>query len=423
MKTAGLITEYNPFHNGHLYHLMEAKKRSEADYAVVVMSGDFVQRGEPALMDKYSRTHMALMGGADLVLELPCVYATGSAEYFAEGAVSLLDKLGVIDTICFGCETSNLEVLGTVAALLAKEPPEFSLPLRTALKQGFSYPKARSLAITEALKTMGQSAEFCDSCRRAAETPNNILGIEYLKALIRQDSPIIPIPIRRIGSDYHDHLLSSHSEISSATAIRRLLREGKKPEISASLPEHVPSFVYEQIMETFGHTFPIYADALSLPLHCRLLKETYQSLLTYQDMSEPLAAKIEKQLEDYTDFTSFAASLNSRDMTETRLMRTLLHVFLGIRKADVEAFLTNGITGYGRILGFRKSAAPLLSELQEQSQIPIVTKPASADQVVDPLFLRMLATDIRAAHLYNALITDQYWTKLPSEYRSPLIVI
>lgn len=423
MKTVGLITEYNPFHNGHLYHLQQAKKRTGADYAVVVMSGDFVQRGEPALMDKYARTRMALLGGADLIIELPAVYSTGSAEYFAAGAVSILDRLGIVDTLCFGCETSNLNVLGTVAALLAEEPEEFVLPLKEALKEGLSYPKARSLALCKALRSMGQPEEFITLCREALNTPNNILGIEYLKALIRLDSPILPVPIKRVVSGYHDEQLSAHSGISSATAIRGLLREGKKMAAAASLPGHVPAFVYDWMKDAFGRAFPIYPDAVSLPLHCRLLTESFETLLSYQDMSEDLAAKIEKQLEGYESFSSFISALNTRDMTGTRLSRTLLHVLLGIRKDDVTAFMANGITGYARILGFRKTAAPLLTEMKEITSIPLITRPASADRILSPLFNQMLKLDISASHIYGALMTDQYQTKPPTEYRRPLIII
>lgn len=423
MKTVGLITEYNPFHNGHLYHLALARERAGADYVIVVMSGDFVQRGEPAIMDKYERALMALKGGADLVLELPCVYATGSAEYFASGAVSLLDRLGVVDALCFGCETDRLPVLGCIATLLAKEPEEFTTPLHAALKQGYSFPKARSVALAEALRGMGQSKRLITLCREAAETPNNILGIEYLKALIRLDSPILPVPVKRIVTGHRDEALPPRSHICSAAAIRKLLHEYDDASSAAAIKDYVPDFVYAQMEGSIGRTFPIYADDISLPLHCRLLAGDARSLVSHQDMTGALANKVKRELEDYTDFSSFVSALGSRDMTETRIKRTLLHVLLGIQKSDMDAFLSGGVTGYARVLGFRRSASPLLTRLREVSRVPLITKPAAAEPVLDPLFLKMLKMDMDASHLYSALVTDQYRTKRKSEYRRPLVVL
>ena len=213
MKIVGLIAEYNPFHNGHRYHIEQAKKITGADHAVVVMSGDYVQRGIPACMPKRLRAEMALKCGASAVFELPVCYATGSAELFAEGAVSLLDRLGIVDTLVFGSECNDLESLSQIADLLVEEPELYRTVLRFHLKNGASYPMARQEAVSACLRG--------NHCSFLLNDPNNILGIEYLKALKRQKSRIIPYTIARRGAHYHDPDL--HDSYSSASAIRSLL--------------------------------------------------------------------------------------------------------------------------------------------------------------------------------------------------------
>ena len=201
MRTVGIIAEYNPFHTGHEYHIRKARELSGADYVIVVMSPDFVQRGEPAVFDKYTRTRMALQGGADLVIELPVCYATGSAEYFAEGATALLDSLGTVNTLCFGGESDDISLFQNIADILIQEPKEYTDLLRSFLKQGMTYPQARCQALSHYLKNQisdpSSSALLPDQCKLPdletvtdfLSTPNNILGIEYCKALKKLEVP------------------------------------------------------------------------------------------------------------------------------------------------------------------------------------------------------------------------------------------
>ena len=232
MKTVGIIAEYNPFHKGHAYHLQKAKELADADYAVVVLSGDFVQRGGPAIVDKYLRAEMALRSGADLVLELPVSYAAGSAEAFAQGAVSVLEAVGCVDALCFGSEAGGLSALLSYARLFEEEPPAYRELLKEALRQGFSFPAARSRAAEEYRNLTERILPCCADdadCRRSAsllEEPNNILGVEYCRALIRRNSSIRPLTLPRRSSGYHD--LSLDTEMASASAIReRKLRENR----------------------------------------------------------------------------------------------------------------------------------------------------------------------------------------------------
>ena len=225
MKTAGIIAEYNPFHTGHKYQIDHVKGTLSADYVVIAMSGDFVQRGTPALLSKYVRAEMALRAGADLVLELPVSCATASAELFARSGVQLLDGLGVVDTLCFGSECGDTEILMKLAGILVEEPEEFKSALRRNLKEGMTFPKARSLALGEVLP--GNESE---KYQQVLSSPNNILGIEYCKAILRENSSIVPTAIKREGNDYHENSLFTDS-FPSASAIRNAVLQ-----LAASFP-------------------------------------------------------------------------------------------------------------------------------------------------------------------------------------------
>ena len=237
MRVLGIIAEYNPFHKGHVYHIQKAKELSGADHAIIVMSGDFVQRGVPALLPKHLRAEMALSCGADAVFELPVCYSTGSAELFAAGAVSLLDKLGVTDALCFGAECGELAPLEHIAQILAEEPTNYRLNLRKALKSGVPFPVARQRALEEYL---GEGSAESDSLSSVLSLPNNILAIEYLKELYRRNSSIKPFVLKRKDSDYHAEILQ-HG-FSSASAIRKVFSESADiREIQSILENQLPS--------------------------------------------------------------------------------------------------------------------------------------------------------------------------------------
>ena len=213
MKTIGIIAEYNPFHNGHAYQIAELKRKTNADFVVIAMSGDFVQRGAPAIIDKYCRAEMALLCGADLVIELPAVWAVSSAEDFAMAGVTLFDKMGCIDGICFGAESDQLPQLKSIAGVLAEEPDIYRSALSSYLKKGLAFPAARAAALSDYFKSTGMN--FLISI---LDTPNNILAVEYLKALKRRNSAMTPILIPRAGSGYHDTTINTPT--ASASAIR-----------------------------------------------------------------------------------------------------------------------------------------------------------------------------------------------------------
>ena len=428
MKIVGLITEYNPFHNGHLYHIGESKKITGADAAVVVMSGDYVQRGTPAIMPKRLRTEMALKCGAAAVFELPVCYAAGSAEYFALGAVSLLQKLGIVDFLCFGSECNNLHALQRAADILLEEPAEYQAALRRHLREGRSFPAARQEALSEYAEKEGISFVLND--------PNNILGIEYLKALKKLNSPIIPFTIQRRGSHYHDRQMNG--EYSSASAIRSLLaysgsslrtdRSGGSFEnapfsgILGELEGQVPDCCLELLSDFHRVQYPVYQNDFSLILKYKLLNKTPDILIRYMDVSLELANRICAQLNNFFNYKQFCELLKTRDVTQTRINRALLHIMLGIKKKNVQEYTENGCHFYARLLGVRKDSERLLSAIAKKGELPLLAQLSQA-QKLTPLGQRMLRHDILASNLYTSVVTDKFKTAFCNEYSQPVIKI
>ena len=413
MKTVGLITEYNPFHNGHAYHIEKAKMLTGADRVIVVMSGDFVQRGAPAVMPKHLRTESALLSGASLIIELPVCFATGSAEYFAQGSISLLNQLGCIDSICFGSECGDLHLLKEIAQILADEPIEYQTALKQALKEGASFPAARQ----EALNI------YSDKYSEILASPNNILGIEYLKALAKIHSKMEPFTIKRIGAGYHD--MDIDGQFSSATAIRSdIYQLADVNSSSESLPlthiqTQVPSSCHELMKKNYQTRYPVKADDFSLLLKAKLLSETAGSLSHYLDMSPELANRILRLRNDYLSFEQFCDLLKTKELTRSRITRSFIHVLLGITNDWLTAI--KAPAPYARILGFRRDHADLLGILKRTSGIPLITSPARA--VLADTAYQMLELDIYASDLYESVITDLYGTPFHNELTKQIIKI
>ena len=413
MKTVGLITEYNPFHNGHAYHIEKAKMLTGADRVIVVMSGDFVQRGAPAVMPKHLRAESALLSGASLIIELPVCFATGSAEYFAQGSISLLNQLGCIDSICFGSECGDLHLLKEIAQILADEPIEYQTALKQALKEGASFPAARQ----EALNI------YSDKYSEILASPNNILGIEYLKALAKIHSKMEPFTIKRIGAGYHD--MDIDGQFSSATAIRSdIYQLADVNSSSESLPlthiqTQVPSSCHELMKKNYQTRYPVKADDFSLLLKAKLLSETAGSLSHYMDMSPELANRILRLRNDYLSFEQFCDLLKTKELTRSRISRSFIHVLLGITNDWLTAM--KAPAPYARILGFRRDHADLLGILKRTSDIPLITSPARS--VLADTAYQMLELDIYASDLYESVITDLYGTPFHNELTKQIIKI
>ena len=435
MKVVGLITEYNPFHNGHKYHIEQAKRITGADFCIAVMSGDFVQRGAPALIDKYSRTKMALQNGVDLVLELPVCYATGSAEFFAHGAVSILDKIGVVDALCFGSECGDLSLLSSAAHFLLNTPASFDQTLQDYIKEGLTYPAARLKAIAASLEDMDKAEK--QTLLSTLTEPNNILGIEYLKALINLSSGIEPFTIQRIAAHYHEKELTPvidtnphdtkllNPVISSATAIRNSIHRKKDTEEASAEDalQSVPEDVAQFMKANYQTTYPIIDEDFASILRYKLRMEESKDLAAYLDITPDLAERL-KNLKDYNcSLASLLQDIKTKNMTLTRINRAVLHILLNIKTDQVVDYRRNGWTPYARILGVRKEATHFLRTIERRSSIPLIKKVAKAEQQLDALGIQMLSSDIFAADIYNQIIYEKFGTKLPNEYQQGICIL
>ena len=441
MRITSIISEYNPFHEGHKYHMENAKKITNSDYTVVIMSGDFTQRGTPAIIDKYVRTKQALLNGADLVLELPVCFATASAEGFAFGAVSILDKLGAVDSLVFGSECGDIDCIKKVADFLTDETPEYKKKLQVYLKQGLSFPKARANALQELFPDLNE--DFLSSS-------NNILGIEYCRALKQFNSSIVPMTIARKDNLYNDEKLAETGKLSSATAIRKVLLEKELPcntklssvssmdwnQISfADLTHHIPENSLDILKENWGISAPVSSMNFTLMLKYKLLLENRDSLVQYADVTSDLADRIYNNLNFYKDFDSFCELLKTKELTYTRIARSLLHILLDIKKEDYSFFskvnIENGSVQHGnsnwgqyaRILGFRKEASPLLHEIKRHSSIPLISKVSDSVKELDGVALSMLEKDIQAAHIYESVVADKFGQAFKNEFQRQLVIV
>lgn len=386
MKIVGLITEYNPFHAGHLYHMQRARELTGADYCVVLMSGSFVQRGEPAIFDKYRRTKAALLAGADLVLEMPIAFSTASAHEFAAYGVALLSAIGV-DAVVFGSECGQIEFLKQAASALNHESAEFQERLRKGLKAGLTYPQARAKAL-----------EMEDTWASVLSSPNNILGIEYLRAAEDLHSPMEFYTISRKGSGYHEDTLAD-ANFPSASAIRGIIRNSlsKDKYLLDILASHLPAVTHP----AYTGAVPVFVDDFSELLNAAVLQ--MQATFSIADLSPELAARLAKPPYFPLSFEERIQALKTRQLTYTRVSRALLHLVLGMREEDISRWKEEGYALYARILGFRRQSSPLLSCLHKKSSIPLITKMADAAQNLSPSALSLLEQEVYASHLYQTV--------------------
>ena len=411
MKVLGIITEYNPFHNGHKHHIEEAKKITGADYVIAVMSGDFVQRGAPAIISKYDRSLMALNNGVDLIFELPICYSTGSAQYFALGAVALLNSLGIVDYLCFGSESGNIKNLEEAASLFYYPNESFQSILYSYIREGFSYPAARAKAAEYMLDNDSKNKK--NNIVKVISEPNNILGIEYIKALKQINSSITPITIKRHEANYHDE--DPGSLISSATAIRSILEN--IPLKLSSIMASVPKSVYDYFTDNHNIRYPITIEDFAAIIKYKLLFEDNKELASYLDLSSDIADRIKNiDIQDKC-MTKLSQDIKTKNITLTRVNRALIHVLLNIKKESFQEYMEKGIIYYLRVIGMKKEASHLIRKIKSQGRLPVITKVSRANQQLDTLGMRMLNQDIMATHLYNQVIHDKFRTSILNEYK------
>ena len=393
MRVVGIIAEYNPLHNGHIYHLERAKAKSGADFCIVVLSGNFVQRGEAACIDKYTRASWAVKAGADLVLELPSVYAVASAERFALGGIRTLLGTGVVTDLAFGCEQPNLDTLYQLCDVLVSEPPSYRSALHRHLSLGKSYPRARYDALAE----IGAPENMLETLAQ----PNNILAIEYLRAIGAYAPDIRPIPIPRIGNDYHEEHLSG--EYSSATAIRKALLMGDEAALST-----MPSFVGGAML--YDPQFPIPPETIGPLILYAIRSMSIKSLAELPDVAEGFENILAKSAKKCTSIAEFYDSIKTKRFTLARCKRIGVCAMLGITNEQVHETVRSSGSEYLKVLAMTTKARALLSEIAKRPHAPLILRnadiPSCAAIVQRNLTTDAFSTDVLAIATGNEMHRD-----------------
>ena len=406
-KVLGIIAEYNPFHNGHLFHLNESKKLTGSSYTVAIMSGNFAQRGNTSIIDKWSKAKSAIECGVDLVVELPVLYSTSSAENFAEGAIKILDSLKVVDYLSFGAETADINLLNNIATVLNEEPKEYKSLLSEELKKGLSYPKARENALMIYLNDIKKYSNVLSS-------PNNILGIEYIKALKKYNSIIQPIAMPRHESGHND--LNYHGNIASSTAIRNITQNNGFDILRKLMPE--PSYTNLIKNIKVGHVVPD-LSVFEKEIIFNLRKMSIYDISQLPDVSEGLEFAIKNAANSCNSLVELLNIIKSKRYTQTRIQRILLYSLLGITKKDME--ISKKTLPYVRVLGFNSNGKNLISEIYRcNPKINIITSVKKfTDKNLNRNLKSMLEKDIWATDVYTIGYEYDSWSNL--DYTNKII--
>lgn len=403
----GIVAEYNPFHNGHLYHITESIKQTGARYVVCVISGNFVQRGNTSIIDKWSKAKMALASGADLVIELPTVYSISSAENFAEGAIKILNSLKVVDTLSFGMETTDISTLNNIANVLYNEPKEYVSILSHELKKGNSYPKARENALMMYLNNIKRYANIMSGS-------NNILGIEYLKALKKTKSTMTPVGIKREKVLYNDEYMVD--EFASATAIRKMLITGQLSDIRKVMPKSSYMILGEELKK--GH-YVIDISKFEKEIIYKLRMMSIDEIKNLPDVSEGLEYTLKNAAASCNTVEELINIVKSKRFTQTRIQRILLYALLDIDRKQMT--ISRKVDPYVRVLGFNKKGKELISQIARiNPKLEIVTSVKKyMDTVTNKNLRQMLQKDITATNIYTLGYQTDSWSNL--DYTNKII--
>ena len=408
-EVLGIIGEYNPFHNGHLYHIAKSKEETGDQYVVCVISGNFVQRGDTSIINKWAKAKMALEGGADLVIELPTIYSISSAENFAEGAIKILNSLKIVDTISFGMEANDVSILNNIANVLYAEPKEYTTMLAHELQKGNSFPKARENALLMYLNDIKKYANVLSGS-------NNILGIEYLKALKRTKSNITPVGIKREKVLYKDQYMVD--EFASATAIRRMLMTRQFDDVRKSIPKTSYKILGEELKQ--GH-YVLDLFKFEKEILYQLRKMTVEEIKKLPDVSEGLENSIKNAADSCNSLNELINIVKSKRFTQTRIMRILLYALLEIDKKQMET--SRKIIPYTRVLGMNEKGKQLISEITKANpKINIVTSVKKyMDDNNNKNLKEMLQKDIFATNVYTLGYEKDSWANL--DYTNKIIIL
>jgi len=408
-KVLGIIAEYNPFHNGHLYHIQEAKRQTGSNYVVCIMSGNFAQRGNTSIVNKWVKTQMALQNGVDIVIELPTIYSISSAENFAEGAIKILDELKIINSLSFGTETDDLAALNNIANVLYNEPKEYSAILNHELGKGISYPKARENALMMYLNDIKRYANILSG-------PNNTLAIEYLKALRRLKTDIKPHAVQRKKVYYNDEQIVD--EFASSTAIRKLIGREEFTDIRKVMPENSYFLLKEQVKRG---NFVIGIEKYEKEIIYTLRKMSVLEIADLPDVTEGLENAIKNAANSCNNIKDLINIIKSKRYTQTRIQRILLYALLGITKKDMQN--SKKATPYVRVLGFNSKGRQVLSDIcQINPKINMITSVKKfMDQSNNKILKEMLQKDILATNIYTLGYEYDSWANL--DYTNKLVIM
>ncbi len=408
-NVVGIIGEYNPFHNGHKYHLEQSKKIANADYSIAVISGNFVQRGNVSLVDKWTKAEMAIANGVDLVIELPTPYSISSAENFALGAIKILDSLNIVDYVSFGSEFGDLSVLDKFADIFYRQPAEYVSLLNHELSKGISFPKARENAILMYLNNIRKYANILSS-------PNNILGIEYLKALKKTKSLIRPITIKRENVGYNELGITNH--FASATSIREMICSNRLSKLPYTMPRDSYKILYHAFQK--GHYVKDLAR-FEKEIIYTLRKMSLQEIANLPDVSEGLEHAIKNAANSCNTLEEFMNIIKTKRYTSTRIQRILSYALLGITKADMK--LSTKVNPYIRVLGFNQKGKELLSVISNSKKnTDVITSVKKyMDSSPNKNLKHLLDIDIRATNIYTIGYQKDSWSNL--DYTHNMIIL
>ena len=403
MKACGIVAEYNPLHTGHVYQMNKARQISQADCIIVVMSGNFVQRGEPAVIDKYARTRAALKAGADIVIELPVYYALSSAENFARGAVLTLNEMKAA-SICFGAETDNADRLAKISHAIISESPEYKAILNKALAEGLSYPAARQTALLE----------YLPECKDIISGSNNILAIEYIKAILGNNLNMTYYPVLREGAGYNDD--TDNAEFASAFGIRKMLMSDEHDRLKT----YLTPVMYEEISNS--KNCPLFPDDFSNIFNHKMLflkqlcninhTDFAEKLAEYEDITAELANRFAAAFTGRDNIAEFAMKVKSKNIVYSRICRCIMHIILEIRKSMSDSY--NNIP-YIRLLGFNKTGQLYLGSIKKELDVPFITKAADYKQ--------KLIFDLACSDIYTQAVYEKYGYVMKNELQQNIIRI
>ena len=403
MKACGIVAEYNPLHTGHVYQMNKARQISQADCIIVVMSGNFVQRGEPAVIDKYARTSAALKAGADIVVELPVYYALSSAENFARGAVLTLNEMKAA-SICFGAETDNADSLTKISRTIISESPEYKAILNKALAEGLSYPAARQTALLE----------YLPECKDIISGSNNILAIEYIKSILGNNLNMTYYPVLREGAGYNDD--TDNAEFASAFGIRKMLMSDEHDRLKT----YLTPIMYEEISNS--KNCPLFPDDFSnifnhkmlfLKQQCNINHTDFaEKLAEYEDITAELANRFAAAFTGRDNIAEFAMKVKSKNIVYSRICRCIMHIILEIRKSMSDLY--NNIP-YIRLLGFNKTGQQYLGSIKKELDVPFITKAAD--------YKNELSFDLACSDIYSQAVYEKYRYVMKNELQQNIIRI